>query len=62
MPGWFKDYSPQRFLISFALAAVVGLIASVASVGFVEGINWLTKQLLIAPEAREGDGLAKRLP
>lgn len=62
MPGWFKDYSPQQFLISFALAAVVGLIASVASVGFVEGINWLTKQLLIAPEAREGDGLAKRLP
>lgn len=62
MADWLSKYSPQRFLISFCLAAVVGLVASVASVGFVEGIDWLTKQMHIAPEAREGDGLAKRLP
>jgi len=23
MPGWFKDYSPQRFLIWFALANAI---------------------------------------
>ena len=26
MPGWFRNYSPQRFLISFALAAFVSVI------------------------------------
>ena len=31
MTGWLKNYSPQRFLISFGLAAFIGLMASVVS-------------------------------
>jgi len=28
MTGWLKNYSPQRFLISFGLAPFIGLMAS----------------------------------
>jgi hypothetical protein len=38
MTGWLKNYSPQRFLISFGLAAFIGLMASAASEVFVSGI------------------------
>ena len=54
MTGWLKNYSPQRFLISFGLAAFIGLMASVTSVAFVEGIAWINGKLLITLHARDG--------
>ena len=62
MTGWLKNYSPQRFLISFGLAAFVGLMASVASEVFVLGIAWINKVLFVAPHAREDADPAVLLP
>jgi len=62
MTGWLKNYSPQRFLISFGLAAFVGLMASVASEVFVLGIAWINEVLFIAPHSREDADTAKLLP
>ena len=53
MTGWLKNYSPQRFLISFGLAAFIGLMASVASEAFVSGIAWINDRLFIAPHSRD---------
>ena len=54
MTHWLKNYSPQRFLISFGLAAFVGSIISIISVPFVEGIAWINGKLLITLHARDG--------
>ena len=62
MTGWLKNYSPQRFLISFGLAAFVGLMASVASEVFVLGIAWINEVLFVAPHAREDADSAVLLP
>ena len=62
MTGWLKNYSPQRFLISFGLAAFVGLMASVASEVFVLGIAWINEVLFVAPHAREDADPAVLLP
>ena len=62
MTGWLKNYSPQRFLISFGLAAFVGLMASVASEVFVLGIAWINEVLFVAPHARENADSAVLLP
>ncbi|MEC8972420.1 MAG: chloride channel protein, partial [Verrucomicrobiota bacterium] len=62
MTHWLKNYSPQRFLISFGLAAFVGLMASVASEAFVIGIAWINDVLFIAPHARENADSAVLLP
>ena len=62
MTGWLKNYSPQRFLISFGLAAFVGLMASVASEVFVLGIAWINEVLFVAPHAREDANSAVLLP
>ena len=62
MTGWLKNYSPQRFLISFGLAAFIGLMASIASEVFVLGIAWINEVLFIAPHARKGNASAKLLP
>ena len=62
MTGWLKNYAPQRFLISFGLAAFIGLMASVASEAFVEGIAWINGKLLIAPHARDDDSVSSLLP
>jgi H+/Cl- antiporter ClcA len=53
MTGWLKNYSPQRFLISFGLAAFIGLMASVASEVFVSGIAWINDRLFISPHSRD---------
>jgi len=53
MTGWLKNYSPQRFLISFGLAAFIGLMASVASEAFVSGIAWINDRLFISPHSRD---------
>ena len=53
MTGWLKNYSPQRFLISFGLAAFIGLMASVASEVFVSGIAWINDRLFISPHLRD---------
>ena len=52
MTGWLKNYSPQRFLISFGLAAFIGLMASVASEVFVSGIAWINDRPFISPNSR----------
>ena len=62
MTRWLKNYSPQRFLISFGLAAFIGLMASIASEVFVLGIAWINEVLFIAPHARKGNASAKLLP
>ena len=62
MTGWLKNYSPQRFLISFGLAAFIGLMASVASEAFVSGIAWINDRLFIAPHSRDATASAKLLP
>ncbi|MDP7048312.1 MAG: chloride channel protein [Verrucomicrobiota bacterium] len=62
MTRWLKNYSPQRFLISFGLAAFIGLMASVASETFVLGIAWVNEVLFVAPHAREFADSAKLLP
>ena len=62
MTGWLKNYSPQRFLISFGLAAFIGLMASVASEAFVSGIAWINDRLFIAPHSRDTTDSAKLLP
>ena len=41
-------------MISFGLAAFVGLIISIISVPFVEGIAWINGKLLITLHARDG--------
>ena len=53
MTGWLKNYSPQRFLISFGLAAFIGSMASVASEVFVSGIAWINDRLFISPHSRD---------
>ena len=53
MTGWLKNYAPQHFMISFELAAFVGLMTSIISVAFVEGIDWINGKLLITHHARE---------
>ena len=53
MTGWLKNYSPQRFLISFGLAAFIGLMASVASEAFVSGIAWINDRPFISPHSRD---------
>ena len=56
MTGWLKNYAPQHFMISFELAAFVGLMTSIISVAFVEGIDWINGKLLITPHARDAIG------
>jgi H+/Cl- antiporter ClcA len=53
MTGWLKNYSPQRFLISFGLAAFIGSMASVASEVFVSGIAWINDRPFISPHSRD---------
>ena len=53
MTGWLKNYSPQRFLIPFGLAAFIGLMASVASEVFVSGIAWINDRLFSSPHSRD---------
>ena len=53
MTGWLKNYAPQHFMISFELATFVGLMISIISVAFVEGIDWINGKLLITPHARD---------
>ena len=62
MTGWLKNYSPQRFLISFGLASVIGLMASVASEAFVTGIAWINDRLFIAPHSRDTTDWSTLLP
>ena len=56
MTGWLKNYAPQHFMISFGLAAFVGLMISIISVAFVEGIAWINGKLLITPHAHDAIG------
>ena len=43
-------------MISFELATFVGLMISIISVAFVEGIAWINGKLLITPHARDAIG------
>ncbi|MDP6251206.1 MAG: chloride channel protein [Verrucomicrobiota bacterium] len=62
MTGWLKNYSPQRFLISFGLAAIIGLVASFASVAFVEGVFWINGKLFISPKSRDNGEFSHLIP
>ena len=56
MTDWLKNYALQHFMISFELATFVGLMISIISVAFVEGIAWINGKLLITPHARDTIG------
>ena len=56
MTGWLKNNAPQHFMISFGLAAFVGLMISIILVAFVEGIAWVNGKLLITPHAHDAIG------
>ena len=56
MTGWLKNYAPQHFMISFGLSAFVGLMISITSVAFVEGIAWINGKLLITPHEHDAIG------
>ena len=53
MTGWLKNYAPQHFMISFGLAAFVGLMISIISVAFVESIAWINGKLLFTHHASD---------